>query len=180
MNSGTYTFEEPTEPEPKVYHIKLDERDAWYYAKAYIEGKPMLMIAPGFFKFLKDEDEQALNCFRGYPIGTHRIGIAYQSIATEISEPAPTVSLYNLLDHSRNDLDILHGMVSHYLSIHIEPKKESAPAHYKSAMAWVRIIETAIKEREQRDSEAWAEKTAKEIKETDNQFQAQQDSGGTL
>lgn len=69
-------------------------------------------------------------------------------------EPAPTVSLYNLLDHSREDLDILHGIVKSFTRDKIEPIKENVPAHYTSAIAWIRILETAMKEREQRDSEA--------------------------
>lgn len=67
-------------------------------------------------------------------------------------EPAPTVSLYNLLDHSREDLDILHSIVRSFTRDKIEPIKENVPAHYTSAIAWIRILETAMKEREQRDS----------------------------
>lgn len=86
----------------------------------------------------------------------------FESPVTE-PEPAPTLSLYNLLDHSREDLDILHGIVKSFTRDKIEPIKENVPAHYTSAIAWIGILETAMKELERRDSEALAEKTAKEI-----------------
>jgi hypothetical protein len=81
---------------------------------------------------------------------------AYKFEKLETVEEKPTVSLYNLLDHSLTDLDILHGIVRAFTREQIEPIKESVPAHYTSAIAWMRILESAIKERD---------KTAKEINE---------------
>lgn len=94
-------------------------------------------------------------------------------------EPTPTVSLYNLLDHSDDDLDFLLDCADRREK-ELRPMKLAMNESYMKAVSWINIIEGALREKRDRDSEAWAEKTAKEIKETDNQFQAQQDSGGTL
>lgn len=77
-------------------------------------------------------------------------------------EPAPTVSLYNLLDHSPSDLEYLLNCVRRRIT-DLEPNKLIMPSTYAALCAWAAIIETAIKERQAKDSEAWAEKTAKEI-----------------
>lgn len=102
--------------------------------------------------------------------------------ATEILEPAPTVSLYNLLDHSEKDLIVaMVAFKNEAERIYDQRESSDNMAYaYNSLCAWAKIFDTAINEKKDRDSEAWAEKTAKEIKEADNQFQAQQDSGGTL
>lgn len=80
-------------------------------------------------------------------------------------EPAPTVSLYNLLDHSPQDLRNLAIAVRNQVR-DMEEIKFKLPDTYTSLCAWATILESAIKERHVIDSEAWAEKTAKEINET--------------
>lgn len=77
-------------------------------------------------------------------------------------EPAPTVSLYNLLDHSVADLAYLLHCVRKEIAFMYPHKKSNANA-YTSICAWATILETAHKEACKKDSEAWAEKTAKEI-----------------
>lgn len=80
-------------------------------------------------------------------------------------EPAPTVSLYNLLDHSPEDLRRLSIAVRDQIRS-IDDIKLSLADTYTSLCAWKTLIDSAIIEKHQRDSEAWAEKTAKEINET--------------
>lgn len=100
-------------------------------------------------------------------------------VIPEEPEPAPMVSLYNLLDHSPEHLRILWDAVDS-MEQRVRPHKLAMADTYTTLVAWMAIIKTAAIEASTKDSEAWAEKTAKEIKEADNQFQAQQDSGGTL
>lgn len=80
-------------------------------------------------------------------------------------EPAPTVSLYNLLDHPYDNLFVLLQAVKR-MEIEVRPEKLVQSFTYTTLCSWILLLETAIKERERRDSEAWAEKTAKEINET--------------
>lgn len=83
-------------------------------------------------------------------------------------EPAPTVSLYNLLDHSEKDLIVgIVALNNEAERIYDQRESSSKMADaYTSLCAWAKIFNTAIKEKRDRDSEAWAEKTAKEINET--------------
>jgi hypothetical protein len=80
-------------------------------------------------------------------------------------EPAPSVSLYNLLDHSEEDLNFLWDCVS-IMETKIRPHKLSMSESYMKCASWMTIIAGAIREKKDRDSEQWAEKTAKEINET--------------
>lgn len=82
---------------------------------------------------------------------------------TEIEEESET-SLYNLLDHSVDHLHRLAIAVTSY-QLKIFDTREQNPEIYKDVCAWILLIETAIKERSDRESEAWADKTAKEINE---------------
>jgi hypothetical protein len=85
--------------------------------------------------------------------------------AQAVHEEKPTVSLYNLLDHSPKDLEVLLDSLSR-MEQSVHPFKLSSLGElYSTVVAWMRIIEGAIKERKYRDSEAWADKTAKEINE---------------
>lgn len=80
-------------------------------------------------------------------------------------EPAPTVSLYNLLDQPYDNLFVLLQAVKR-MEIEERPNKLAKSFTYTTLCSWVLLIETAIKEAKEKDSEAWAEKTAKEINET--------------
>lgn len=73
-------------------------------------------------------------------------------------EPAPTVSLYNLLDHSEEDIDIAIKAFQDYEAFMLRDGKMKYPKAYPTTIAWIRIFQQA-------KSEAWAEKTAKEINE---------------
>lgn len=117
MNSGTYTFEKPTEPEPHTFIVSDYRR--------------------------KTEAE----------------------IRKEIEEEYATVSLYNLLDYSAQDLRTLSVAVRDQIRS-IENIKLKLTDTYTSLCAWKTLIDSAIIEKQQCDSEAWAEKTAKEINET--------------
>lgn len=75
-------------------------------------------------------------------------------------EPSPTVSLYNLLDHSYDNLFVLLQAVKR-MEIEVRPEKLVQSFTYTTLCSWILLLETAIKERQARDSEAWAEKTAK-------------------
>lgn len=92
-------------------------------------------------------------------------GDCHNMIVNSLEEPAPTVSLYNLLDHSARDLEYLLQCIRREEQ-HLEPHKLLVANTYTAICAWAAIIETAHTERVKRDSEAWAEKTAKEINET--------------
>lgn len=83
-------------------------------------------------------------------------------------EPAPTVSLYNLLDHAPKDLIVaMVAFKNEAERIYDQRESSSNMADaYTSLCAWAKIFDTAINEKRDRDSEAWAEKTAKEINET--------------
>lgn len=83
-------------------------------------------------------------------------------------EPATTVSLYNLLDHSTKDLIVaMVAFKNEAERIYDQRESSSNIADaYTSLCAWAKIFDTAINEKTDRDSEAWAEKTAKEINET--------------
>lgn len=83
-------------------------------------------------------------------------------------EPAPTVSLYNLLDHSAKDLIVaMVAFKNEAERIYDQRESSDNMAHaYTSLCAWAKIFDTAINDKRDRDSLAWAEKTAKEIKET--------------
>jgi hypothetical protein len=74
-------------------------------------------------------------------------------------EPAPSVSLYNLLDHSEADIDIAIKAFQYYEAFMLRDGKMKYPKAYPTTIAWIRIFQQA-------KSEAWAEKTAKEINET--------------
>lgn len=76
-------------------------------------------------------------------------------------EPAPTVSLYNLLDHSEEDIDIAIKAFQDYEAFMLRDGKMKYPKAYPTTIAWIRIFQQA-------KSEAWAEKTAKEILGNDN------------
>lgn len=91
----------------------------------------------------------------------------HNMIVNSPEEPSPTVSLYNLLDHSPSDLEYLLNCVRRRIT-DLEPNKLIMPSTYAALCAWAAIIETAIKERQAKDSEAWAEKTANEILDNDN------------
>lgn len=80
-------------------------------------------------------------------------------------EPAPTVSLYNLLDHSHEDLIFLWNCANK-VEIELRPNKLAMADSYQKAVSWMNIIAGALRERQDRDSEAWATQTAKEINET--------------
>lgn len=81
-------------------------------------------------------------------------------------EPAPTVSLYNLLDHSAGHLSTLHIAVKRWLKeVDDEYEPEENP-FYSDLKSWNTILKDAVQEKNDRDSEAWAETTAKEINET--------------
>lgn len=73
-------------------------------------------------------------------------------------------SLYNLLDHSVDHLHRLAIAVTSY-QLKIFDTREQNPEMYQDVCAWILLIETAIKERQLIESEAWADKTAKEINE---------------
>lgn len=82
-------------------------------------------------------------------------------------EPAPTVSLYNLLDHSAGQLRTLQYAVRKWI-IEIETlsKTPDDNPYYTDLTAWSRLLSDAELQKDRADSEAWAEKTAKEINET--------------
>lgn len=71
-------------------------------------------------------------------------------------EPAPSVSLYNLLDHTAEDLQVMVHAAETMIR-NMEPVKESFPKFYPSCIAWKRIFEQARIEVIMKD------KTAKEI-----------------
>jgi hypothetical protein len=79
-------------------------------------------------------------------------------------EPAPSESLYNLLDHSFDDLNFLLECASKR-EIYLYPMKLTMADSYMRCVSWMTIIQGAIREKKDRDSEQWAEKTAKEINE---------------
>lgn len=83
-------------------------------------------------------------------------------------EPAPSLSLYNLLDHSTKDLLVaMVAMKNEAERIYDQRESSQNMADaYTSLCAWTKIFDTAIREKKDRDSEQWAEKTAKEINET--------------
>lgn len=82
----------------------------------------------------------------------------------KIDDEKPEASLYNLLDHSTDDLHILGiAMVSYQLKNF--DTREQNPELYAKITSWVALAESAIKERQLIESEAWADKTAKEINE---------------
>lgn len=91
----------------------------------------------------------------------------FESPVTE-PEPAPTVSLYNLLDHSAKDLIVaMVAFKNEAERIYDQRESSDNMAHaYTSLCAWAKIFDTAINDKRDRDSLAWAEKTAKEINET--------------
>lgn len=74
-------------------------------------------------------------------------------------EPAPTVSLYNLLDQSEIDLAIAATVFTQ----EADRLKNSLTKVSETLYAWATLFKAAINEKKDRDSEAWAEKTAKEI-----------------
>lgn len=82
------------------------------------------------------------------------------------SEPelAPTVSLYNLLDQPYDNLFVLLQSVKR-MEIEVRPEKLVQSFTYTTLCSWILLIETAIKERQAKDSEAWADQQVKEIKE---------------
>lgn len=94
-------------------------------------------------------------------------GDCHNMIVNSSEEPAPTVSLHNLLDHSAQDLRTLSVAVRDQIKS-IEDIKLSVASTYTSLCAWKALIDSAITEKHQRDSEAWADKTAKEILGNDN------------
>jgi hypothetical protein len=89
---------------------------------------------------------------------------SYKFEKPETVEETPTVSLYNLLDHSEDQLMILLTAVCQ-MEIEVRPYKLTRAETYTGLCAWRLLIETAMKERQTRDSEAWADKTANEINE---------------
>lgn len=76
----------------------------------------------------------------------------------------PQVSLYNLLHHSTDDLHILGLAMISYQFKHFDTREQN-PELYAKITSWVNLVESAIKERQLIESEAWADKTAKEINE---------------
>jgi hypothetical protein len=92
---------------------------------------------------------------------------AYKFEKPETVEEKPTVSLYNLLDHSPKDLLIaMVAFKNEAERIYDQRQSSSNMADaYTSLCAWSLLFETAAKEVQDRDSEAWADKTAKEINE---------------
>lgn len=69
-------------------------------------------------------------------------------------EDTPVSSIYNLLDHSELDLDIMVMILSHFLGT-----IEGSPNFDRSrptAIAWVRIFEQARDQVKDRDMKAWA------------------------
>lgn len=76
----------------------------------------------------------------------------------------PQVSLYNLLHHSTDDLHILGLAMISYQFKHFDTREQN-PDLYAKITSWVNLVESAIKERQLIESEAWADKTAKEINE---------------
>lgn len=73
-------------------------------------------------------------------------------------------SLYKLLDHPWENLHLLGLAVLNY-KLYLMNVKDKNPAMWEKICAWETLINSAIKQRSERDSEAWAEQTAKEIKE---------------
>ena len=71
-------------------------------------------------------------------------------------------SLYNLLDHAEVDLMIAGST----FKFEADRVKEYSPKVSETLYAWAKLFEAAIREKKDRDSEDWAEKTAKEINET--------------
>lgn len=88
----------------------------------------------------------------------------FENPVSKIEDEEPKASLYNLLDHSIDHLHRLAIAVTSY-QLKIFDTREQNPEMYQDVCAWILLIETAIKERQLIESEAWAEKTAKEINE---------------
>jgi hypothetical protein len=88
----------------------------------------------------------------------------YKFEKPETVEERPTVSLYNLLDHSFSDL-LCAQIAFKNEADRIYDQRERMPEAYTSLCAWSLLFEAAAKEVQDRDSEAWADKTAKEINE---------------
>lgn len=61
-------------------------------------------------------------------------------------EPAPTVSLYNLLDYSPAQLDHIHNVLMLGLA-KLDSIKLSKSETYQDATAFARILETLMKEK---------------------------------
>lgn len=88
-----------------------------------------------------------------------------ETTENRIDDEKPEASPYNLLDHS---VDHLHRLAIAVTSYHLKifDTREQNPEMYQDVCAWILLIETAIKERQLIESEAWADKTAKEINAT--------------
>jgi hypothetical protein len=99
-----------------------------------------------------DHQEQCAYCY-----GTGKIEELPETV-----EEQPTVSLYNLLDHAEVDLMIAGST----FKFEADRVKEYSPKVSETLYAWAKLFEAAIREKKDRDSEDWAEKTAKEINET--------------
>jgi hypothetical protein len=78
--------------------------------------------------------------------------------AQAVHEEKPTVSLYNLLDHTAEDLQVMVHAAETMIR-NMEPVKGAFPKFYPSCIAWKRIFEQARIEVIMKD------KTAKEINE---------------
>lgn len=70
----------------------------------------------------------------------------FEKPAEKFSEPAPTVSLYNLLDYSPAQLDHIHNVLMLGIA-KLDSIKLSKSETYQDATAFARILETLMKEK---------------------------------
>lgn len=103
--------------------------------------------------------------YRFEPISKKKTtGAQYQPEPIPLEEESKS-SLYNLLDHPWENLHLLGLAVLNY-KLDLMNVKDKNPAMWEKICAWEKLINSAIKLRSERDSEAWAEQQVKEIKQS--------------